>query len=91
MKIILIPCLGGGGAERQAINLLNAGVFDKIVLLENHFDYEIDKDKIENSCNKGNNNRYRRWKQHSLTIFNSSIALDMAVRCFQLPDSGDDW
>ena len=54
------------------------------------FHNKIHEGNIRNSNNTGGTKK-KKWRWHSLTIFNSSIARDIAVRCFQLPDSGDDW
>lgn len=53
--------------------------------------YFHNKIREGNIRNSNNTDGTRKWRWHSLTIFNSSIARDIAVRCFQLPDSGDDW
>lgn len=50
---LIINSLTGGGAERQALLLLNQQVFDKIILLEQNVDYkDIDVSKIVFLTNK---------------------------------------
>ena len=46
MRVALIGSLTGGGAERQLVELLNQGVFQKILVLEKGMDYAIDEASV---------------------------------------------
>ncbi|MFK8068880.1 MAG: glycosyltransferase [Gammaproteobacteria bacterium] len=55
--VVLISCLrAGGGAERQVEVLVNAGVFSKVVTLENINEFDIDSSMVHSLSGHGRHN-----------------------------------
>ena len=59
MSIALIISLGGGGAERQVVELYEQGIFEKVIMLENDCEYDIPEDALVRISNL-NKTRYHR-------------------------------
>ncbi|KUK13313.1 MAG: hypothetical protein XD52_1401, partial [bacterium 42_11] len=46
-RLILIPHLGSGGAERVAVNLFRALGFEGVITFENRVAYDLPSEKVE--------------------------------------------